>query len=108
MIPLLKHGKKKGDEGEVESNPWRTRYKTLTKYTNDFLGSQSKLDHIIGSMVNYFQIPRRQEPVISCQDACLRLKWGTGLEQIDHDKKNHCYISVPAQITDAGLVEPRE
>ena len=50
-------------------------------------------------MVNYFQTRRVQAPVVSCEDACLRLHWGKKYEQIPHRPANDCYIRVPAEIT---------
>ena len=69
------------------------------RYQNDFVGTKNKLDVIISYMVNYFQTPRHQSPVVSCEDACLRLQWGQHFRQIDHSARNECYIRLPATIT---------
>ena len=50
-------------------------------------------------MVNYFQTPRVQMPVVSCEDACLHWRWGQPFAQIPHAAANDCYIRIPAQIT---------
>ena len=85
-------------DGETTGR-WRARLKTIMRYQSDFLGNQGKLDHIISTMVNYFQEPREQQPVVSLLDACLRLHWGKSYEQIKHAASNNCYIRIPAQIT---------
>ena len=87
------------DEAGENSKGWVSRLKTIHRYQKDFLGTQQKLDHIISTMVNYFQEPRQQAPVISCEDACLRLRWGHPYEQISHASSNNCYIRIPAAIS---------
>ena len=94
-----------GGEEEIEENGlgertmWLTRLKTLLRYQKSFMGNKQQLDRIIANMVNYFQVPRAQEPVVSCDDACVRLHWGRKFTQIPRDAKNNCYIRIPAELT---------
>ena len=78
---------------------WVLRLKTPLRYQSDFMGSKKKLDLIISLMVNYFRVPRQQEPIVSCVDACIRLIWGQPFKQIAHGAHNNCYIRIPAQVT---------
>ena len=80
-------------------DPWSKRYTALMKYQADFLGKKGKLDTMITHMVNYFQEPPTQLPVVSFTDGCFRFRWGLKWEQIPHSPANLCYIRVPAAMT---------
>ena len=86
------------DDGD-ETSPWSTKHKTLMRYQTEFLGAKGKLDKLLSNIVNYFQVPRNHEPVVSCVDACVRLLWGQPFKQIPHSASNNCYNRMPARLT---------
>jgi len=94
----LETQEKEPEDPEEPTSRWPSRVKTLMRYQKEFLGTQGNLNHIISTMANYFQEARQQEPVVTCEDACLRLHWGAPYEQIDHAASNNCYIRIPASI----------
>ena len=102
-MPILLQGLEYDRDAAVDCDVdrWVTRSKTLMRYQTDFLSTQGKVNQMISMMVNYFQAPRLQEPVLSFVDACLRLVWEKPYEQILHSASNNCYIRIPAKIAHA-------